>query len=85
MLTYVHICLTIMVRFKRWETHSDGSFCWISILSGFVYSSFVVFVNFNGLPPTGMGYESGEKQFLMEAVRDLLCWIIGGRKPHVMR
>lgn len=32
-----------------------------------------------------MGYESGEKQFLMEAVRDLLCWIIGGRKPHVMR
>ena len=58
-----------MVRFKRWETHSDGSFCCISILSDFVYSSFVVFVNFSGLPLTGIGYESGEKQFLMEAVR----------------
>jgi hypothetical protein len=59
-----------MVRFKRWETHSDGSFCCISILSGFVYFGFVVFDNFSELPLTGMGYECGEKQFLMEAVRD---------------
>jgi len=43
------------------------------------------FVNCSGLPLTGMCYEGGEKQFLMEAVRDLLCWIIGGRKPHVVR
>jgi hypothetical protein len=73
------------VRFKRWETHNDGSFYCISIWSGFVYFGFVVFVNFSGLPLTGMCYEGGEKQFLMEAVRDLLCWIIGGRKPHVVR
>jgi hypothetical protein len=75
----------MIVRFKRWKTHSDGSFCCISIWAGFVYFAFVVFVNFSGHPLTGMCYECGEKQFLMEAVRDLLCWIIGGRKPHVVR